>query len=78
MEGLLTVVIGTLALIFLVDYPQNAHKAWWFLTKEEATTLLRRIEADRSDTEADQEFLWAKFLRPALDMTVWGYGFIQA
>lgn len=76
MEGLLTVVVGAIALVFLIDYPQNAHKAWWFLSKNEADIILRRLEADRSDTEADQVFEWGKFLRPALDWRVWGYGWI--
>lgn len=76
MEGILTVIIGVIALVFLIDYPQNAHKARWFLSKTEADVLLRRLEADRSDTESDQVFAWGKFLRPALDWRVWGYGWI--
>ncbi|OJD11893.1 hypothetical protein AJ78_07423, partial [Emergomyces pasteurianus Ep9510] len=67
MEGLLTVVVGLIAAVFMIDYPQNAHKNLMFLTKNEADIILRRLEADRSDTESDQVFEWRKFLRPALD-----------
>ncbi|RJE23262.1 phthalate transporter [Aspergillus sclerotialis] len=78
MEGLITIVVGAAALIFLIDYPQNAEKAWFFLTANEANIILRRIEEDRSDTEADKKFKWSKFLRPAIDLTVWGYGFLYS
>lgn len=76
MEALLTIVVAAIAFVFLVDYPQNAHKAWNFLTQREATMMLRRVEKDRGDTEEDQEFDLARFLRPALDLRVWGYGMI--
>lgn len=76
MEGLLTVVVGVLAFLFLIDYPQNAHNVRGFLTEEESTILLQRIEKDRGDSDDDQEFEWAKFLRPALDLNVWCYGFL--
>lgn len=76
MEGLMTVVVGLAAFVFLVDYPQNAHKAWRFLTKRESEIILQRIEKDRSDTETDLQFRWAKFFRPALDLRIWGYGFL--
>lgn len=76
MEGLITIIVGAAAFVFLIDYPQNAEKTWFFLTASEANIILRRIEADRSDTETDKKFKWSKFLRPALDLTVWGYGFL--
>lgn len=76
MEALLTIVVAGIAFVLLVDYPQNAHKAWNFLTQREATMMLRRVERDRGDTEEDQEFELSRFLRPALDLRVWGYGMI--
>lgn len=76
MEALLTVLVATIAFALLVDYPQNAHKAWNFLTQREAAMMIRRVENDRADTEADQTFRLAKFLRPALDWRIWGYGII--
>lgn len=76
MEGILTVIIGALSCIFLVGYPQSLVHGRGFLTKREVSIVLSRIENDRKDTEEDQTFQWSKFLRPALDLTVWAYGFI--
>ena len=76
MEGIITAIVGAAGFLFLVDYPQNATKAWFFLNAREQEIVLRRIKDDRNDTETDKTFKWAKFLRPALDLTIWGYGFL--
>lgn len=75
MEGILTCVISGLAFIFLVGYPQQP-KAWRFLTKDEMAWIITRIERDRQDTETDQKFELRKFLRPALNPQIWGYGLL--
>ena len=75
MEGIVTCVVAGAAFIFLVGYPQNP-KAWRFLKREELDYLIRLIERDRQDTEADQKFNLRKFLRPALDLRIWGYGLL--
>ncbi|RDL36244.1 Uncharacterized protein BP5553_06856 [Venustampulla echinocandica] len=54
MEGVLTCVIAAIAFCFLVGSPQDAPKAWRFLTEKEAALIIRRIEKDRNDAAVDQ------------------------
>ena len=70
MEGIITCLIGILGYIFMVDFPERAHTAWSFLSKDEADYIIRRINRDRQDAEGDK-FSWTKFLTPALDFKVW-------
>ncbi|OQV04376.1 hypothetical protein CLAIMM_09267 isoform 2 [Cladophialophora immunda] len=76
MEGILTVVVALISYVFFVDYPQNAHKEWRFLSEREAAIIISRINKDRQDADAHEKFTISRFLRPALDLRIWGYGFI--
>lgn len=76
MEGILTLIVSLIAYVLLVDYPQNAHKEWNFLTQREAAIIIKRIEVERKDADAHEEFSYANFLRPALDLKIWGYGLL--
>ncbi|EEH38746.1 hypothetical protein PAAG_08473 [Paracoccidioides lutzii Pb01] len=75
MQGVLTVIVGIIIYIFLVDFPDKAHKAWRFLTKEECAFVIRRLNKDRGDADAEP-FSIRKFLRPALDLKIWAFGMI--
>lgn len=72
MEGLITIVVGVLGFIFMVDFPEDAHKAWGFLNEREAAFIVRRINRDRDDGEPEA-FAWRKYLKPAKDLKVWGF-----
>ena len=76
MEGILTCVIGMIAFIFLVNFPQDAHKTWRFLTERESNFVIRRIDSDRADAESEP-FVWGQFLRIGLDIKVWAFALIQ-
>ena len=71
----ITGVIGILTLIFLVDFPDRAHKSWKFLTEKECAFIVRRINRDRSDGD-NEPFNLKKFLLPALDLKIWGFAMI--
>lgn len=75
MEGLLTILIGVASFIFTVDFPEKAHTEWGFLKKNETDYIIRRINRDRQDAEPDS-FSFRKFLRPALDLKIWGFAMI--
>ncbi|THC91771.1 hypothetical protein EYZ11_008778 [Aspergillus tanneri] len=75
MEGVITALIGVLALIFLVDFPDRAHKSWRFLSKKESAFIVRRINRDRSDAN-EEPFSLKRFLSPALDLKIWGFAMI--
>ncbi|KEF54183.1 uncharacterized protein A1O9_09978 [Exophiala aquamarina CBS 119918] len=76
MEGLITIIIAFIGYAMMVGVPQDSHKAWKFLSKEEEDYILRTLENDRHDAEQNEEFQWGKFLRPATDPKIWGFGFL--
>lgn len=76
MEGILTVVIGALSIFFLIGYPQDLKNGSGFLPEHQMYIVLSRVEKDRQDTEIDQKFQWSNFIKPAMDLTVWSYGFL--
>ncbi|KAL4803102.1 major facilitator superfamily domain-containing protein [Aspergillus unguis] len=75
MQGVLTFIIGLLCVIFVVDFPDKGHHAWGFLNQRECAFILRRLDRDRSDANPEP-FSLVKFLRPALDLKIWGFAFI--
>ncbi|CBF78998.1 hypothetical protein AN7137.2 [Aspergillus nidulans FGSC A4] len=75
LEGVITGAIGVLAIIFLVDFPDRAHKSWKFLSERECAFVVRRINRDRSDGDAEP-FSLKRFLKPALDLKIWGFAVI--
>ncbi|KKZ62320.1 hypothetical protein EMCG_00394 [[Emmonsia] crescens] len=75
MQGILTIIVGILIYIFLVDFPDKAHKAWNFLNQDECSFIIRRLNKDRGDADAEP-FTMRRFLRPALDLKIWAFGMI--
>lgn len=62
-------------MIFVVDFPDRGHNTWGFLNQRECAFILRRLDKDRGDA-SPEPFSLIKFLRPALDLKVWGFAFI--
>ncbi|KAG2417820.1 hypothetical protein HFD88_000919 [Aspergillus terreus] len=75
MQGVLTFIVGLLCLIFVVDFPDKGHHAWGFLTEKECAFIIRRLNRDRADANPEP-FSLKKFLSPALDPKIWGFGLI--
>lgn len=73
-EGILTVCVGIMGSIMLVPFPDaNPEKAWpKFLNAREIEFVVARVNADRADVAAEP-FELLKFLRPGLDLKVWGF-----
>ena len=60
----------------LVDFPDKAAKgSWRFLSERECNFILRRVEKDRGDSRLEA-FTLGRFLRPALDLKIWGFALI--
>ncbi|KAJ5454147.1 Major facilitator superfamily domaingeneral substrate transporter [Penicillium daleae] len=72
MEGVITVGLGVLCYVLIVDFPDKASRSWKFLTEEECDFVIRRIDRDRLDAEPEA-FTLRRFLKPALDIKIWGY-----
>ncbi len=71
-QGLIAMLFGVLAYFWIVDFPENAHRTPWFLTREEQELAVRRIDADRADVEPEP-FSWRALLAHAADPKVYGF-----
>lgn len=57
----------------LVPFPDaNPEKSWNFLNRREVDFIIARVNADRADV-AVEPFNLIKFLKPGLDLKVWGF-----
>jgi hypothetical protein len=76
-EGIMTVLVGLAGYIFVVDFPdQIAQKAaWGFLKPNETAFLLRRINRDRNDAEAEP-FNFKKWAASGADLKIWSFALI--
>ncbi|KAF2215432.1 hypothetical protein CERZMDRAFT_110107 [Cercospora zeae-maydis SCOH1-5] len=79
--GTVTCLIAILSYFVLVDFPERialgtAHKTTvQFLTKEEATWAIQRIQADRQDA-MPTEFNLLTYLHNALDLKLWAFSLL--
>ncbi|OJJ99504.1 hypothetical protein ASPACDRAFT_1902265 [Aspergillus aculeatus ATCC 16872] len=71
-QGLITCVIGMLTYWWMVDFPENAHRSFHFLSEAEARVAAQRIRADRDDIMPDA-FSWSKALAPFADLKLYGF-----
>ena len=71
----LSCLIAIIGGFLLVDFPENAHKSWNFLSEAECAFVIRRVNKDRGDATLEP-FTMGRFLRPALDLKIWGFALI--
>jgi sugar phosphate permease len=71
-QGTITAFVGMITYFWMVDFPENAHQSFMFLTKEEALIAANRIEKDRGDVQPEP-FSWSKVLIHAGDPKVYGF-----
>ncbi|KAL5350909.1 hypothetical protein ACLOAV_004482 [Pseudogymnoascus australis] len=70
MEGIITIAMGIIAYIFIVDFPEKAANTWNFLTEEEVQLVVARINADRNDVVVPP-FKLTEYLSHAKDWKIW-------
>ncbi|OMP87637.1 putative transporter [Diplodia seriata] len=70
-QGTITSFIGVVTYWWMVDFPENAHRSFMFLSKDESAVAASRIHRDRSDVHADP-FAVKKVLVHALDPKIYG------
>ncbi|KAK4249449.1 major facilitator superfamily domain-containing protein [Corynascus novoguineensis] len=71
-QGLCTCVIGMVTYWWMIDFPENSHQSFYFLTPDEATIVSKRIQTDRGDLIA-QDFALTKVLVHAKDPKIWAF-----
>jgi len=70
-EGLTTIVAAVVCWFFIVDFPQQAR----FLTEEEITQAVERLNQDRGDGAHD-EITFEKVVTHLTDWKIWGFALI--
>lgn len=69
LEGLLTVVVSTIAYFWVYNYPSTAE----FLSEEERQFIQYRLKND-NDATRDENFSWSAVTDAFKDPKVWLYG----
>ncbi|GJC84389.1 putative transporter C1039.04 [Colletotrichum liriopes] len=75
MEGIITCMIGIVGYFLLVGFPDAQKRTWKFLSEEETSWVISRVQADRGDAELPA-FSVKKFLRGGADVKVWALAVI--
>ena len=70
-----TALIGILGFVFMVDFPEQAHKSWGFLTVSEQEFVLCAIKRDRDDSEVGK-MSYREFFSAALDLKIWAFALL--
>ncbi|KAL2841143.1 major facilitator superfamily domain-containing protein [Aspergillus pseudoustus] len=69
-EGVLTVVVGLVGFILIVDFPEDARRTKWFLTDREIDIMIDRVEKDRGDAHLTP-FVLKEYLSYAFEWQGW-------
>lgn len=71
-QGLVTFVLGIITYWWMVDFPDQAEKSFYFLSVAEARIAQQRIRSDRDDVIPDA-FSWSKVLVHFTDPKIYGF-----
>jgi len=71
-QGLIAIVIGFVTYLWIVDFPENSHKSFRFLSRKEQLLAETRISEDRGDVKPEA-FSWSRCLVHFLDPKLYGF-----
>ena len=71
-QGSITAFIGILTYWWMVDFPEHAHRSFYFLTPHESALAASRIEKDRGDVTTEG-FSWSRIFIHASDPKMYGF-----
>ncbi|KAK2810243.1 hypothetical protein FQN50_003213 [Emmonsiellopsis sp. PD_5] len=71
-NGLITIFVGIITYWWMIDFPENAHQSFHFLTQDEVDLATGRIQKDRQDA-LPEPFSWSKILVHFLDFKLYGF-----
>jgi MFS family permease len=71
-QGSITAFIGILTYFWMVDFPEDSHRSFHFLSKSESQIVSARIEKDRGDV-VSESFAWSKVFVHAKDIKIYGF-----
>lgn len=71
-QGLISCVVGILTYWWMIDFPEQAHRSFQFLSETEAHIASRRVQDDRGDVVAEV-FSWRKIWVCFADPKLYGF-----
>ncbi|KAJ5732022.1 Major facilitator superfamily domain general substrate transporter [Penicillium malachiteum] len=71
-QGLITCVLGMVTYWWMVDFPENASRSFYFLSDREARVASQRIQNDRADL-IPEPFSWGTLLANFKDLKIYGF-----
>lgn len=71
-QGLIACMMGIMTFFWMVDFPENSHKSFHFLSDGEAKVVTARIQRDRGDVQIEP-FSLGKLLVHVRDVKVYGF-----
>ncbi|KAJ9225356.1 hypothetical protein DTO169C6_2386 [Paecilomyces variotii] len=71
-QGLVTCTIGIITYWWMVDFPENAQKSFYFLSESETRLATQRIKDDRDDL-IPEPFSWSNVLVHFHDLKLYGF-----
>lgn len=71
-QGLITCVLGIVTYWWMVDFPENAQRSFFFLSDQEARVATHRIQDDRADV-IPEPFSWGTLLANFKDPKIYGF-----
>jgi sugar phosphate permease len=71
-QGSITAFIGILTYFWMVDFPEDSHRSFHFLSKSESQIVSARIQKDRGDV-VSESFAWSKVFVHAKDIKIYGF-----
>lgn len=71
-QGLITCVLGMVSYWWMVDFPENSHLSFCFLSGSEARIASHRIQEDRADL-VPEPFSWSSLLSNSMDLKIYGF-----
>lgn len=75
-QGAITMFIGVLTYLWIPDFPENASKTLWFLTRDEADQVLTTIDQDREDAGPPEPYTTRAILLPFLDVKLYAFSLL--
>lgn len=65
-------LVGVVTYFWIVDFPENAQRSFYFLDKTETELAVSRIQRDRGDV-IPEPFSWPVLLRNFFDLKIYGF-----
>ncbi|ERF70987.1 hypothetical protein EPUS_03266 [Endocarpon pusillum Z07020] len=72
-QGAITIFFGILTYFWIVDFPEQSLNSLFFLTPEEASQAVLRIQRDRKDAEAPEPLRFRSILVHFLDPKIYAF-----